>query len=157
MIFLALIMSLIICDNNVLKKNTFEILIALVLCVLTWSPSAQTANEVLSVSVEISGDIQGKYDLSGPLGKNLNSQSSSDNSKCEIQGLLRKVTRSGSVDVELWLTLICMFEGQKNTFKLHRIYLDPTKKQQIQKFTYLSKNIRQIEVKFQDLSLKMRK
>lgn len=142
-------------------KNKIEIFI--LISALTgpfFTKPILAATESLSVAVEVSGDIQGKYDLSGPIGKSLESEPADLASKCKFQGLFRKVIRPDSGvgdEVEVWITLNCMIEGQKNIFKLHRIYLDPKKEQQSYKFTRLSKNIQQIEVKFQDLSLKTRK
>jgi hypothetical protein len=61
--------------------------------------------------------------------------------------------------LESWLTLECTIEGQKNTYKLHRIELtlaapkQPQEDQEI-RLPVLSEKLKNISLKFQELSLK---
>lgn len=113
--------------------------------------------EQISTSVFLSGDLQGEYDFSGPLGELLKGSSDSTELPCKISSLFRKVKYRGQNTIEAWLHFDCTFGGQKSTYSPHRIYLQPQKAFQKIKFPMLAKNLKNVQLEFREISLKSTK
>lgn len=124
--------------------------------------SAKTANvkvlnENISILLKVSGDLTGEYSLAGPINTTLEADSDTSNSKCSVSVLFRKVKIKQKNSVEAWPTLICTIEGQKQTFKLNRSYLDVDLESQKVEVKYLSQDIKILTLEFRDLSLQKSK
>ena len=116
------------------------------------------ATEKISVGMTVSGDLQGEYIFAGPLGNRITASSeASAGATCEISSLFRKLQYRSKNSIEAWLTLNCMFEGQKSSYRTHRIYLSLDKPRQKVKLPMLAKNLRNIQLEFHELSLKLGK
>lgn len=113
--------------------------------------------EQISTRVFASGDLQGEYNFSGPLGERLKATSDSEEPACKISSLFRKVNYRGQNTIEAWLQFDCTFGGQKSTYKPHRIYLQP--QAAVQKITIpmLAKNMKNVQLEFRQISLKSTK
>ena len=115
-------------------------------------------SEQISTSFLVSGDLQGEYDFSGPLGQLISGATSntlgSTTAPCEISSLFRKVKFRTQNAIEVWLNFDCTFEGQKSTYKPHRIFLNPEKSSQKIKLPMLAKNLKNILLEFRGISLK---
>lgn len=119
--------------------------------------SAQAKIERISVHMSVSGDLKGEYDFSGPLGAEIIASSDNIEPICNFSSLFRKLKYRGKNSVEAWLKLDCTFEGQKSTYKTHRIYLDLDQDRQKVKLPMLAKNLKNVQLEFQELSLKSSK
>ena len=112
--------------------------------------------ENISVQIVASGDLQGAYEFTGPLGE-LISAISSDEKMCQISSLFRKVNHRGIDSIEAWLSIICTIEGQKTSYKTHRIYLQLNPSVQRIKLPMLAKNLKNVQLEFSELYLKSSK
>lgn len=136
-------------------------IIFMVLNLIVVSAQAQEKSlkkiEQISVKATFSGDIKGQYDFSGPVGSLITATASTEDSVCEISSLFRKVKYQGQKTVQAWLILDCLFKGQKYQYKLHRIHLNLTEPIQKVRLPMLSENLKNIQIVFEDLSLKLGK
>ena len=110
-------------------------------------------NEAVSVHLKISGDLTAEYDLDGPLGSEIESTDNKPESVCAVRATFRKSLYRSRVSLETWLRLDCTFEGQKRTYRPHRIFLDPEKSEQDVRLPMLAKNLKNVSLEFQNLSL----
>lgn len=108
-------------------------------------------HENVTVTLNLSGDLVGKFELSGPLNQVLKSESEAGG--CEAQVLFRKVTTKGRIMLEVWPAFNCTRDGQKKSFKLHRKNLDPAKEVQNIEIKYLDEKTKNLILEFRDLSL----
>lgn len=115
--------------------------------------------EQIFVRMLASGDFKAEYEFSGTLGSELKADVGSGGAKpmCDISSLFRKLKYRGKNTVEAWLTLECTNKGQKSIYKPHRIYLDPTISKQKVRLPMLDKNLKNVQLEFQELSLKLGK
>lgn len=113
--------------------------------------------ESISVKLLLSGSLNGEYNFSGPMGAQIKASSDATDPICSISSLFRKVKYRGIKSLEAWLTLDCTFEGQKGTYKAHRIYLSLDKPKQTVKLPVLAKNLKNVVLEFHDISLKVSK
>ena len=118
---------------------------------------AQAKLEHISVHMLVSGDLKGEYDFSGPLGAEITASSDISDPVCNFSSLFRKVKYRTKNSVEAWIKLDCTFEGQKSTYKIHRIYLSLDQTQQKVRLPMLAKNLKNVQLEFQELSLKSSK
>lgn len=109
--------------------------------------------EAVSVHLKMSGDLTAEYDLDGPLGSELEAAGSKPDSVCAVHATFRKSLYRSRVSLETWLRLDCTFEGQKRTYRPHRIFLDPEKPEQVFQLPMLAKNLKNVRLEFQNLSL----
>ncbi len=116
-----------------------------------------TPIENISVKMFATGDLQEEYDFTGPMGAKLKASSKSTVPVCSFSSLFRKVQYRGKPSIEAWLALDCTFEGQKSSYKPHRIYLSLDKTSKKIKLPMLAKNLKNVQLEFQELSLKSRK
>ncbi len=137
----------------------FKISTLILCCFFHISASAKksTLNETISVRIQASGDLQGEYELSGPLGEVIPGRSEGAEKPCQISSLFRKVVYRNQQSIEVWLSLDCTFEGQKSTYKPHRFYLQVKQVQQKIKLPMLAKNLKNVQFEFRELSLKSSK
>lgn len=111
-------------------------------------------SENISVSMFASGDLEGEYDFEGAMGESITASSSVNEQPCRITSLFRRLKYRGANSVEAWLTLNCTFEGQKSTYKTHRVYLSLDKRTQKIKLPRLAKNLKNVQLEFRELTLK---
>lgn len=117
----------------------------------------QTLQETVSIDFSLTGDLTGQYSLSGPINSELESESSSPDSKCKITALVRKVLQKKMLSVEMWPKLDCTIDGQQSLFKLHRIYIVVDKENQSHVVKAIDMKLQKIEFNFQSVSLKKSK
>ena len=115
---------------------------------------SKALQETINVNLKLIGDLAGEYSFSGPVNAVLEADSDLPNSKCKTSFLFRKVKVKEKSMVEAWPTFICSFEGQKSTFKLHRVFLSLDLETQKSTFTSIGKNIQNLVLEFHDLSLR---
>jgi hypothetical protein len=108
--------------------------------------------ENVSVTLNVTGDISGVYDLSGSVNQTIAAESETG-SRCNISVLFRKVNVKEKTAVEVWPTFNCIREGQTNIYKLHRIFLDLDKEVQKVSIKELDKKVQNLVLDFRDLSL----
>lgn len=117
--------------------------------------------EQISVKMKATGDLNGEYIFTGPLGQEILSTSNGNALICEISSLFRKLNYRDQKSIESWMSLICNFEGQKKTFRTHRFYLNiflkPGEASQKIKLPMLDKKLKNVQLEFSDLSLKLSK
>jgi hypothetical protein len=101
----------------------------------------------------MSGDLNDEFDFDGPLSAELEATPAKPDSVCTARGTFRKSLYRSRPALEFWLTLDCTIEGQKRTYKPHRIFLDPEKSEQIVRLPMLAKNLKNVRLEFQNLSL----
>ena len=109
--------------------------------------------EAVSVHLKLSGDLTADYDLDGPLGSEIEAAGSKTDSVCAVKATFRKSLYRATVSLETWLRLDCTFEGQKRTYRPHRIFLDLAKAEQKVQLPMLAKNLKNVRLEFQNLSL----
>ena len=139
-----------------LLKPLFFLLIPLFATSTVQAKSLGPAEQI-STSVFISGDLQGEFDFNGPLGAVLKGTSDSSAPVCKISALFRKVKYRGQNSIEAWLRFDCTFAGQVNTYRPHRVYLNQQKSVQKIKLPVLAKNLKNIQLEFHEISLKLGK
>lgn len=110
--------------------------------------------EQISVKMKTSGDFKAEYDFSGPIGSLIKATSADSNPACDFASLFRKVKYRGKPSVEAWLQLECVFEGQKNSYKTHRVFLNADPSSQKMKLPMLDKNLKNVQLEFSELTLK---
>lgn len=140
-----------------MKSFNLALVIALVQIFLTLH-NVQAAEkfklrENISVSVVVSGDVQGTYEVSGPLGLTLEATSSKPDSVCQFQFQLRKVLYRTHNALEVWPKMECTIDGHKQTYKPHRFFLELAGDSQKIKWMMLDKKLQNIVLEFKDLSL----
>lgn len=112
-------------------------------------------SESISTRITLTGDISGTYELTGPIGVEVKGSPYDSKYPCEIFALFRKAQYRKKPAIETWLTLVCMFEGQKKTYKLHRIFVELNSSQKAHKLPILDKNIKNVRLEFDQFSLKI--
>lgn len=130
-------------------KNVFLFAVFFILNI-----SAQAKTERISVHMSVSGDLKGEYDFSGPLGVQITASSDISEPDCNFSSLFRKLKYRGKNSIEAWLKLDCTFGGQKSVYRVHRIYLGLDQTRQKVKLPMLAKNLKNVQIEFQELSLK---
>ena len=110
-------------------------------------------HENVSVTLQLSGDLTGQYDFSGPLNQTIKAESDPPGSACEAAFLFRKVKQQGQLAVEAWPSFECTRDGQKKSYKLHRSFLDPGKERQKIAIKALDQKVRNLTLEFRDLTL----
>ena len=113
--------------------------------------------EKIDVKMIVSGDLTGEYVFDGPMGSFIGASSNSTNRICEFSSLFRRLKYKGENSIESWLTLECVFEKQKRIYKTHRIYLQTNKPIQKVKLPMLDYNLKNVQLEFQELSVKLGK
>ncbi|MEK6627978.1 MAG: hypothetical protein AABY53_05080 [Bdellovibrionota bacterium] len=108
----------------------------------------------ISVRMFTSGDFVGEFNFSGPLGSKIPGNAAETDSVCQFSSLFRKVMYRNKNSVEAWLTLECTFQGQKNTYKAHRIYLELKDTAQKIRLPMLDKNLKNVRLEFQYVTIK---
>jgi hypothetical protein len=110
--------------------------------------------QLVSGSLVVSGDFVGHYSFNGPLGSVIKASPSEGIPPCEISSLFRSVKQRAKQAIEAWLTLECTFEGQKSSYKTHRIFIYLDKADQKIQLPMLAKNLKNVQIQFQELSIK---
>lgn len=110
--------------------------------------------EKISTKATFKGDLQGDYTFSGSMGDLLLASSSEENSICEVSALFRKVLYQKAPSVEVWLVFKCTLKEQIRTFKLNRFYLKLGVANQNIKLPILDEKLKNIDVSFEDVSIK---
>lgn len=109
--------------------------------------------ESISVHMKLGGDLAGEYDMDGLLGSEIVAAADKPTAACGTKSYFRKVRYRSADALELWLTLDCTLEGQKRIYKPHRIFLDPKLSEQKIQLPMLAKNLKNVSLEFQNLSL----
>lgn len=115
------------------------------------------SGEQISVIMTVSGDIKGIYKFSGILGTSIKAISENPDHVCEFTGLFRKSKYRGKISVEMWPELDCTIEGQKSSYKTHRIHLALESSSQRIKLPMQAEKLKNVQLDFQELSLKSSK
>ena len=135
-------------------------IILICLIFLAYTSALQAENkktafsQLISGRLNVTGDFVAEYSFSGPLGSVIKGSPSSATPPCEISSLFRAVKQRDKQAIEAWLTLDCTFEGQKSSYKPHRIFIYLDKGDQKIQLPMLAKNLKNVHVQFQELSLK---
>ncbi len=116
--------------------------------------SSKVTAQNISSRMFASGDFQGEYNFSGPLGGQIPATAAGTEATCQFSSLFRKVMYRKKNSVEAWLTLDCTFEGQKNTYKTHRIYLELKDTAQKIRLPMLDKKLKNVRLEFQYVTIK---
>ncbi|MEQ1721691.1 MAG: hypothetical protein ABL930_00855 [Pseudobdellovibrio sp.] len=130
---------------------------------LVYTSSVQAQNkktafsQLVSGRLVVSGDFVGHYSFNGPLGSTIKGSPYEGTPPCEISSLFRVVKQRAKQAIEAWLTLECTFEGQKSSYKTHRIFIFLDKVDQKIQLPMLAKNLKNVHVQFQELSIKLGK
>lgn len=121
---------------------------------LFWSQNSFCGplQENISISLILTGDLTGQFELSGPLNQTLKAESSAGGG-CEAGAMFRKVKSNGKQMLEVWPSFNCIRDGQKKSYKLHRSYLDPALEVQKVSLKTLDEKIQNLSLEFRDLSL----
>lgn len=114
-------------------------------------------SQVVSGRLLISGDFEGHYSFNGPLGTLIKGNPYEGTPPCEISSLFRSVKYREKKSLEAWFTLECTFEGQKSSYKTHRIFIPLDKPDTKIQLPMLAKNLKNVHLQFQELSLKLGK
>ena len=134
------------------------ILICLIFLAYTSALQAQNKKTAFSQLVSgrliVSGDFVAEYSFNGPLGSNIKGSPSEGTPPCEISSLFRAVKQRSKQAIEAWLTLECMFEGQKSSYKTHRVFIYKDRVDQKIQLPMLAKNLKNVHLQFQELSIK---
>jgi hypothetical protein len=135
-------------------------IVLIYLVILFCTPALQAQNkknafsQLISGRLVVSGDFVGQYSFNGPLGAILKASPSEGIPPCEISSLFRVVKQRAQQAIEAWLTLECTFEGQKSSYKPHRIFIYLDKIDQKIQLPMLAKNLKNVQIQFQELSIK---
>ncbi len=109
--------------------------------------------ESISTHIKLSGDLSDEFDFDGMLGSEIEGTPSKPESVCAARAIFRKSLYRSRPALEFWLTLECTIEGQKRSYKPHRIFLDPSKTEQDIRLPMLASNLKKVRIEFQNLSL----
>lgn len=139
----------------------FRNLSAVIALVFLNDSQAQTKktsfSQLISGRLLISGDFEGHYSFNGPLGAVIKGSPYEGTPPCEVSSLFRSVKYREKKSLEAWLTLECTFEGQKSSYKTHRIFIPLDKPDTKIQLPMLAKNLKNVHLQFQELSLKLGK
>lgn len=143
------------------KFAIFKVVVITFILSLNFPVYAQTKNtsfsQLVSGRLLISGDFKGHYSFNGPVGGLIKGIPYEGTPPCEISSLFRSTKHRGKNSLEAWLTLDCTFEGQKSSYKTHRIFI-PLDNTDIKiQLPMLAKNLKNVHLQFQELSLKIGK
>lgn len=143
------------------RPSLFIIAAAFLILTLCFQSQAQTKktsfSQVVSGRLLVSGDFEGHYSFNGPLGALIKGSPYEGTPPCEVSSLFRSVKYREKKSLEAWLTLECTFEGQKSSYKTHRIFIPLDKPDTKIQLPMLAKNLKNVHLQFQELSLKLGK
>ncbi|MBY0553436.1 hypothetical protein K2P97_02835 [bacterium] len=143
------------------RSVTLQILAVFVILSIGIAANSQTKktsfSQLVSGRLLISGDFEGHYSFNGPLGVLIKGSPYEGAPPCEVSTLFRAVKYREKKSLEAWLTLECTFQGQKSTYKTHRIFIPIDKTDTKIQLPMLAKNLKNVHLQFQELSLKLGK
>lgn len=130
-----------------------KLFVVVLISTLVWPQKSFSGplQENISVLINMTGDLTGQFDFSGPLNQMLSAESAVGG--CEAHAMFRKVTSKGKPALEVWPTFNCIRDGQKKSYKLHRSYLDLSLEVQKISVKSLDDKIQSVSLEFRDLSL----
>ncbi len=114
-------------------------------------------NEKLNLKLIVNGDFKAEYNFSGSPGSQIKGVNTREASPCEISSLFRIVSFKQKKSLEAWLYFECVFEGQKSNYRAHPIYLSLGPVEQIINLPVMGKNLKNVQLSFQEVSLKSSK
>jgi hypothetical protein len=112
--------------------------------------------ESITVSLDVSGDVSGNFDFSGPLGSEIEGQevAQAKKSTCQMEAQFRRALYRQKNSLEVWLNLKCTEEGQKKSYRPSRFFIDPALDENEIQLPILDRQLKKLYLKFHDLSLK---
>lgn len=141
--------------SKILRQSLLGFFLLCGLTSLALAASKPTSlNESISVGIDISGDISGSYDFNGGMGEDLEGQARQAQAICQTWAHFRRALYQHKSSVEVWVKFKCTEEGQKKTYQPSRFFIDPTQETVEIQLPILDRPLKNLHLKFHDLSFK---